>query len=113
MLSMPPIRRAWATMVITGRVLPYQLLVVATSTSLLAASIRQVVGVAMVVSPSAAVLMAGKIRRDSYFQKPSAGQRPEEEEACTRNESSRSPKEERASSFFRGDTLESERSEDG
>ncbi len=76
-------------------------------------SIRHSTAIVTTVSPSAAVLMTGKIRRDSYFQKPSAGQRPEEEEACTRNESSRSPKEERASSFFRGDTLESERSEDG
>lgn len=38
------------------------------------------------VSPSAAVLMAEKGRRDSYFQKPSAEQRPEEEEARTRND---------------------------
>ena len=30
--------------------------------------------------------MAEKGRRDSYFQKPSAEQRPEEEEARTRND---------------------------
>ena len=102
------------TKLLSGHVYPSHPLVFTSSTQITQSSSHQaattLVGMA---SPSAAVLMAGKIRRDSYFQKPSAGQRPEEEEARTRNESSRSPKEERASSFFRGDTLESERSEDG
>ena len=44
----------------------------------------------VLASPSAAstqvVPNGGKIRRDSYLQKPSAGQRPEEEEARTRND---------------------------
>lgn len=45
-----------ATTVITGRVRPYQILMVATSTSILRTSIRQIAGVAMVVSPSAEAL---------------------------------------------------------
>ncbi len=51
--------------------------------------------------------------RQFSSEKPSAGQRPEGEEASAHDESPRSPSEENASVFFRGDVRESEQSEDG